>query len=321
MFVVFDTNTYRSLVNGLTGQEALDRIAKIKEKEAAKGVRSLISSTVASELITHVLDGGRFEGEGDCTKALRVMYDHCGDSKEYGIVPSPEVQLAKELFSKEDRTGIQTEKAIVEIVYQLYVSPSEETVETLRQNIESIAKHNEEVERMMAGFLVKLAKIWRTSESSEIEKMNQIRDIQSLALISSIATKINYEYQKSDNYFELYKIFETSLKLYQERYPVPLQMMVDFCKKLPNEKFIPDKPERVNQVWDQRILHVAGQSIQQQPIILVTNDQAMLESAKNSKAPVTSSNSDFTEPNTDPTSISNNVMAYSDYISWLGFTD
>ncbi|MDE5821050.1 MAG: hypothetical protein K2H63_01020 [Paramuribaculum sp.] len=189
MFVVFDTNIYRTLVNGITGEEALDRISKIKEHEAAKDVKSLISSTAASELISHILDGGRFEKEGDCTKALRVMYSHCGDSSEYRIVPSPEVQLAKELFHKEDSRGIQTEKAIVEIAYQLYVSPTETTVETLRPNIESIARHNKEVEDVMADFLVKLAKVWRFSKNSEADKVTQIKEVQSITLISMIAKK------------------------------------------------------------------------------------------------------------------------------------
>lgn len=206
MFVVFDTNSYRTFVNGITGEDALDRISKIKEHEAAKDVKSLISSTVASELISHILDGGKFEKEGDCTKALRVMYSHCGDSSKYGIVPSPEVQLAKELFNKEDSRGIQTEKAIAEIAYQLYVSPTEATVETLRLNIESIAKHNMEVEEMMAKYLSVLAGVWRTSKDSEEVKINQIKDIQSLALISSVAEKVGFRYTKSDNYIELLKV-------------------------------------------------------------------------------------------------------------------
>lgn len=317
MFVVFDTNSYRTFVNGITGEEALDRISKIKEHEAAKDVKSLISSTVASELISHILDGGKFEKEGDCTKALRVMYSHCGDSSKYGIVPSPEVQLAKELFNKEDSRGIQTEKAIAEIAYQLYVSPTETTVETLRLNIESVAKHNMEVEEMMAEFLSVLAGIWRTSKDSEEVKINQIKDIQSLALISSVAEKVGFRYTKSDNYFELLKVFGEYIQIYKERYPVPLQMMVDFCKKLTNEKFIPDKPARINQVWDQRILHVAGQRIEEQAIILVTNDKAMLEAARNSEVPITSTTPDLRKSKVDPAAISNNVMSYSDYCLWL----
>ena len=317
MFVVFDTNSYRTFVNGLTGEEALDKIAKFKEQEVAKEVKSLISSTVASELISHILDGGRFEKDGDCTKALRVMYSHCGDNSEYGIVPSPEVQLAKELFNKVDSRGIQTEKAIAEIAYQLYVSPTESTVETLRPNIESIAQHNMEVEVMMAKFLVELAKTWRTSKDSDVVKATQIKDVQSIALISSIAEKVGISELKSENYYELQKFFSPYIQIYKERYPVPLQMMVDFCKKLSHENFIPDKPERINQVWDQRILHVAGQRIDEQAIILVTNDKAMLEAARNSEAPITSATPDLRKYKVDPAAISNNVMSYSDYCLWL----
>ncbi|MDE5821051.1 MAG: hypothetical protein K2H63_01025 [Paramuribaculum sp.] len=96
-------------------------------------------------------------------------------------------------------------------------------------------------------------------------------------------------------------------------------MMVDFCKKLSHDNFIPNKPERINQVWDQRILHVAGQSIGEQAIILVTNDKAMLDAAKNSVAPITSATLDSRKYNLGPTTVSNNVMSYSDYCLWLEY--
>lgn len=317
MFVVFDTNVYRTFVNGLSEEESLNKIQELKSLETSKGIKSLLSSTVASELISHILDGDRFDKEGECTKALRIMYCHSGDNTQYGIVPAPEIQLAKEFFNKEDDKGISTEKAIIEIAYQLFLSPSESTVETLHHNIDSIKIHNNEVEEMMSEYLVALANTWRTCGSSELVKSNQVKIIQSLALIISVATKVDFKFPKSDNCYVLLHIFEPFIKLYQERYPIPLQMMVDFCKKCSDSNFIPDKPERVNQVWDQRILHVAGQRIGGQDIILVTNDKGMLDAARNSEATLTIENPDLKKYGIDPASVSNNVMRYSDYISFL----
>ena len=315
MFVVFDTNVYRTFVNGISGDDSLKNINALKKLEAKSNVKALISSTVASELISHIFDGDGFDSEGDCTKALRTMYAHSGDTVQYGLVPTPEVQLARDLFEREDSIGITTDKAIIAIAYQLYDSPTEAAINPHHHNIQSIIKHNKDVENMMGQFLEDLAKIWRNSKDTEASKVTQIKNVQSFALLFEIAVK--HGIQAPDDYDKAKVIFEPYIQSYQRQYPVPLQMMVDFCKKFSDPNFIPNKPERVNQIWDQRILHVAGQCINGEPIILVTDDKAMLDAAKNSAPTVSAANSTFQQIGLNPDAVSNNVIRYSDYRAWL----
>lgn len=317
MFVVFDTNVYRTFVNGISGEDSLKNINALKQLEAKSDVKALISSTVASELISHILDGDGFDSEGDCTKALRTMYAHSGDAIQYGLVPTPEVQLARNLFKREDSRGIKTDKDIIAIAYQLYNSPTEAAINPYLYNIQSIIKHNKDVEDMMGQYLECLAEQWRKSEDTEASKAIQVKNDHSLAFIIEIAEKHGIQYPKSESYDNLKTVFESHIQIYQKQYPVPLQMIVDFCKKFSDPNFIPNKPERVNQIWDQRILHVAGQCINGEPIILVTDDKAMLEAAKNSVPTVSAANSTFQQIGLTPDAISNNVMRYLDYRAWL----
>lgn len=246
------------------------------------------------------------------------MYAHSGDAVQYGLVPTPEVQLARDLFKTKDTKGMKTGEAIVEIAYRLYNSPTKETIDLLQHNIQDIIKYNKVVEDSMADFLRELARMWRESKDSETSKATQVKDSQSLAFLIEIANKHGIQCPQGD-YDKVKVFFEPYIQNYQQQYPVPLQMMVDFCKKCTDPHFIPDKPERVNQVWDQRILHVAGQCIKGKPIILVTDDKAMLEAANNSE-PSTSASAAiaiFSQIGINPDAVSNNVMSYSDYIAWL----
>lgn len=82
-------------------------------------------------------------------------------------------------------------------------------------------------------------------------------------------------------------------------------MMENFCEKLDDPKFDVTKQERINQVWDQRILHVANQTINGEGILLVTSDKEMTKAV--------------TETGKVPDSLMSpgNVVKLSDYLSWL----
>src|SRR4051794_32497734 len=54
--VIFDTNAYRYLVTDKEFDEIDKVVAKLKSKEAQKGLESMISPIVAKELLAHAAD-------------------------------------------------------------------------------------------------------------------------------------------------------------------------------------------------------------------------------------------------------------------------
>lgn len=171
MYIIFDTNIYRGFTAQRSSEESKRKILAIKQLQDTKGVIALMSTTVASELIAHVLDNGAFNPEGNCTKAIRTLYMHCGDINSYGMIPTPEVQISKDYFNKTDESGIETQKSIAQICYAISKDPTENTVNRFKEQIESIRKHNNDVEDSMKDLHNFLAKVWKEDKRSEYDKI------------------------------------------------------------------------------------------------------------------------------------------------------
>ena len=122
MYIVFDTNAYRNLIWGKTIEDIDEIIHKIVKRQEELGIISLMSTTVARELICHLFDNGVFDATGDCTKAIRAIYEHCGDIETYKLVPLPETQLSRELFGMDNTKAEEQQKAVTEIVFNVFKS-------------------------------------------------------------------------------------------------------------------------------------------------------------------------------------------------------
>lgn len=304
MIVVFDTNAYRRFVGGKTVEEALAEIRSIKDIQNKKEIISLMSATVAEELLCHLFDGGFFFPERDCTKAIRVLYAHCGDTFSYGMIPYPVVQISKDLFGRPDTISIENQKIIGQICFDLFKNPTEEVVNKHRQNIMIIKNHNAETENAMAEFLRELAIQWRLDKRSNEEKSASVRFMTALAFIIETAKRVGINFKESIDIDDLMNQFKDVVEMYMRQYPAPLKMRENLVKKLADPNFIPDKPERVNQVWDEQILHVASQTYGSDPIVLVTGDRAMKVAAEETAS-------------TQVTPFKGNVATLEEYIEWL----
>lgn len=303
MNVIFDTNAYRNFVFDKSSDDCISEIEDIVAIQNSKNITSFISATVAEELICHLYDGNSFDSEGDCTKALRSLYAHCGNDKNYKIIPKPEVQIAKDLFGEIDKRGISTQAAVAQICYALYKNPVDTEISKYADQISDIKRHNEEVEFEVGKFFDDLADLWRNSKDKDDKKSESIKYISALSFVVSVAEKNGYKGPK--DYESLQEIFGIMTNIYMSQYPAPLQMRDNFVRKLTNPRFKPNKPERVNMVWDSLILHYSHQSINGDPIIIVTSDIAMREAAIQ------------TSPSHSSTPFSGNVVTLQEYLDWL----
>lgn len=304
MIVVFDTNAYLSFVSRKTPDESLVEINTIKDLQNKKQITSIMSATVAGELISHLYDGGVFRPDGYYTTAIRVMYTHCGDDAFYGMVPLPVVQISRAFFYQDATKDIEIQNIIAQICHSIFKNPTQEEADKHQENIKRIKKHNSETEAAMKEFLKALSKVWKTEKGTEEEKAKKISEMTAIAFIVQTAQRLGFHIPASLSMLDLRRSFDEKITAYMTQYPAPLKMRENFVKKLSNPHFKPDKPERVNLVWDEQILHVASQTYNGLPVLLVTNDNGMRTAAIE------------TAPQQN-TPFQGNVATLDEYIHWL----
>lgn len=306
MVTVFDTNTYRTLVSQLSSKDALQKISEIKALEKAKGLRALMSTTVAMELISHLYDNDTFYQEGDCTKAVRALYAHCGDNISYGVVPLPNVQISRDFFMKEDKTGTATQDTVAQICYALYENPTSETASNFKHQILSIKTHIEDVEKSTADYLNETAKELRKSKGDKDKNIKILCDMHIGALLTGIAEKNGIKVENKNSLADIKAQFSDLFDIYYKQYRAPLKMIENIGMKMFDSRYIPTKPKRLNQIWDQQILHVASQTINNDPIILVSSDKEMIQASRESATGTS-----------DTTPFKGNVATREEYLTWL----
>jgi hypothetical protein len=125
MYYVFDTNFYRTLAARRTVEEIKELLQRLREKEKKLGIKPMMCSIVAQELLSHLLDQG---GGTNCTNACIALYLHVGDRKEFRMIPLPEVQIAKMVFDIDWKQRIQTQESIGIILSELAMTTSTSSI-------------------------------------------------------------------------------------------------------------------------------------------------------------------------------------------------
>ena len=285
MYIVFDTNAYHNLVFEKTNEEVDKTIHEIVRRQEELGIISLMSTTVARELICHLFDNGVFDENGDCTKAIRAIYEHCGNIETYNLVPLPETQLSRELFGINNTKAEEQQKAVAEIAFNVFKNPTIDNINHYLYNIEKIRKHNDEAEcafenmlSIIKGISLPSGATFSKIANSEIFKMETATAyICALAVDLGIITSNDIRADGSKTIVP--SIIIEKAEEYLKRYPAPIEMRSSLIAKLDMPNFNPSKKERLNQIWDEQILHLVNHQIEGTPIILVTSDKGMISAA------------------------------------------
>ena len=315
MYIVFDTNAYRNLIFGKTIEEIDEIIHEIVRRQGELGIISLISTTVARELICHLFDNGEFDAAGDCTKAIRAMYGHCGDVKTYNLVPLPETQLSMELFGIHNTKAEEQQKAVAEILFNVFKSPTRENLEPYLSNIERIKSHNNDAECELEGMLYTLKNTTLPGGMTFSEFANSVRFKLETAIAYICAMAIDLgiitskDIREDDGKTTIPSVIKEKAEDYLKRYPAPIEMRATLISKLDMSNFNPSKKDRLNQIWDEQILHIVNHQIEGMPIILVTSDKGMI-SAVDKVYPASTSTS--SEP------FGKHIISIDEYLSYLG---
>jgi hypothetical protein len=308
--VVFDTNAYRNLVKKCGFRDVSSEVSKIKEMEKSKNVTTFISPIVGRELLYHIVDKDD-KDYSSCIKAIKAMYEHCGDYAKYNLLATPEIQIARDFFNVENIPAIETSNAICQMLFHFSKDQSDEIFSkfdtNLKLNKDDIISTEELLTKDIYKWIHQIdptANSWKVFETDNnkrkqflnyIDSKNFDIEIASALLCAVYINLIDKDLISKRDQYDIQDMIPKFINTYK----IPISLQRYFVKQFAFSFFdLTKKPCRCNFIWDVYILFAAGQTTNNSPIFLVTDDKAMtIESLK-------------INPNTP-------IMTYDKYIDFL----
>lgn len=293
MIIVFDTNAYRDLGAGKNIEEAKALMNDILAKESAMGYKAFMCTTVAMELMYHLQDNRLWNSFRSCIKAAPIMYLHCGDAQSFRMLPLPEVQVAKVFYNIEIASSIATQQTIGQIFYALTQGDPSKVVLNYPAEITKAHQFIVDAEQTLAVEMDNLLTYfdpnykhdWNPFVNDESNRRKYLNDIDSdefeITTAKAFIIAVGMLLQ-SKNYIKIvpeYKNLDKEAEVYRLQYGASLLFRRRFFNHLAGGGFDITKNSRANYLWDEYILHFAGQSVNGEPILLVTTDGNMKQAA------------------------------------------
>jgi hypothetical protein len=299
--VIFDTNAYRNLVYDTKNLEEVSlKISNIKKLEKSKNVTTLISPTVGRELLSHIVDKND-RNYNNCIKAIKAMYEHCTNNDgTYNLLATPEIQIARDLFYVENTPAIESAKAICQMLYHFSKDQSDTIFNTFDKNLKLNKDHIITTEQLLSDDIYKWIRLidpaatsWKVFENDEKKRKKLLSYLDSqkfdieIAAAFLCAIDINIaEKGLISNGIKQEKI-QDMIKKFIEMYKTPISLQRHFYKQFIFCSFdLSADTSRCNFIWDIHILYAAGQTINNSPTILITNDKAMTNEVTKVCAPI-----------------------------------
>lgn len=290
MIVVFDTNAYRNIVSRTSKDEAVAKVVDIKHKEFEKGIIPFMSTTVAMELLSHLCDVKTSRNYQSCLKASQVMYLHCGDEKEFRLLPLPETQISYEYFNIINIHSFNTQQVVGQLLYLIAKNPTDETVDSKMSELQKIRNFIDTGEQTLANEIERFCRmtdptftdwtIFKNDAKNRSEFLKNVRSEKFYKITAEAYLTAVVQDLKNKGYAINSNIDETMIFKYVENYKASLQFRTWFFSQLVNGNFDLTKGSRTNFVWDELILHFIGQSCNNDPIMLVTSDGRMHDAVR-----------------------------------------
>ena len=289
MIVVFDTNAYRDLGADKTAEETTDLVREIVKKEAENGIKAHMSTTVAMELMYHLQDDKLWHSYRSCIKAAPAMYAHCGDETQFRLLPLPEVQVAKTFYGVEAASSITTQKSIGSILYDLTQGDAGTVATKYNKELAQIhtfiidAETNlaTQMDQLLAAYDPNYQHDWNPFVNDESNRRKYLNMVDSdefytcTAKAFIIAVGVMLKSKGLISVVPEYGALDKEAEAYVNAYGASLLFRRRFFKYLANGGFDITKNSRANYMWDEQILHFAGQKVNREPVMIVTTDGNM----------------------------------------------
>lgn len=291
MYYVFDTNFYRTLAARRTVEEIKELLQRLREKEKKLGIKPMMCSIVAQELLSHLLDQG---GGTNCTNACIALYLHVGDRKEFRMIPLPEVQIAKMVFDIDWKQRIQTQESIGIILSELAMTTSTSSIiDKYVTEINQIRNYVFGVENTLADSVEQLFKKYEPNfklgdlpfgENKTLRKefLDYIDSANfDLETIMALLFSITYVLQQQGYALPPIEVILPKLSQIYKFYAAALAFRKEYFKRFSQNRMDLRKHNNTNYIWDEYILSSLGNSIGSEQIGIVTSDRCMNETMLN----------------------------------------
>ncbi|RYE59681.1 MAG: hypothetical protein EOP48_00080 [Sphingobacteriales bacterium] len=289
--VIFDTNAYRYLVSNVKFEEIDKMIEKLHSKEKIRGIQSLMSPIVITELLAHVADKKDSSFE-KCLKALKAVYLHNSEEDQYRILASPEMLIAKAFFNEELMKKEESIKAMVQIAFHLSKKPNPYNFKKFQRTLTNIKNHVSNTELFFANALKELvtqsdpeSKTWRIFPNNQKERQKVLKGIRSDDTSNSIAAGLIlpvYDLLVNENKIQKITV-ETLQDMSQEfvkMFPEYIALYKLVFENLVNSEFNMLEDSRSNFIWDiQLMLNIGNHSVDNEKLYFVTADKAIISTA------------------------------------------
>ena len=289
--VIFDTNAYRYLVADKNFAQIDKYMQRIKAREKKNQIETLISPIVAKELLAHVADRKDPSFE-KCLKAIKALYLHSGNKKNYSMLASVELLISKTFFGKEIPAKIETNKAIGQMIYHLATNPVEKTFKRLRKNLIANKDHVFESETTFALEMKQFVSAidpnavgWQIFPNDPLKRAIALTNIRSENASNQIGLGyifmvyhllvLSGEIKPCDNE-ELYRKAESLVQMF----PEPIALFKQVMENLVNSEFNILENSRSNFVWDIHLMfNVGNHQVDGSKLYFVTADKAIIRTA------------------------------------------
>lgn len=297
MIVVFDTNAYRDLVSGVDVSDVEHVIGKVLQLESEKGITAMMCSITAEEILGHLLDDEDTRTYKSCIKATKAMYMHCGNEQDFRLVPSPQTQIAKEYYHVRSKKFEDTQIALGHLAFRISEELTKANVEANRTQLEKVKRHLQESEAELANGVLQMGKkidpaytdwnLFVGNQSMRDKYLNYVRSInfrQEIALGMLCAVAINLETERLITTDDVKGKVPDMVTAYLKSYEAALNMQQLFFEHVLEPGFDITQNSHANYLWDTQILHFVGHSVNNEEILLVTSDKAMIRMANKALA-------------------------------------
>lgn len=294
MLTIFDTNIYRVLAAKTDFDEAKAFLGDVVAAERRAGYSAMLTTHVALELISHLLDDGDGNPSSICLKACRLMYAHCGNDTSYHAISMPHTQAARDVFGITAENYMMSQEEIGKLLYRLSKGPVADVLDEHRENIERIRSYIQNSEKMFADSVIDMCHtfdpdfdgtfpLFKDNEKGRKEYLSKVRSPQykdGIAMNYLIDVRRDLRRQgyvslKSD------AALRKALPGYHAGVKAPVELMTYFMEHLTQGNFDVRTDSRANFLWDFHVMHVVGRTVRGEHMLLVTNDGPMREAAAN----------------------------------------
>lgn len=296
MIVTGDTNFYRKIVEEISIRDMWKVDAIVKELKMAErkfGIRAMMGSIAASELLSHLLDDPKSRDYRSCLKACKVLYGHCEEGEDaFNLLPSPQTQIAMEYFGQNNQLAINTQQALGGVMSQVAKNPNGETISKFSSELTQVKTHIQSTEQCLINEVLGMCKQidpsytdWHLFVGNKKKRTAYLNFIRSQAFKEQTAcamlVAVNMQLSQQGLLPPAPVVTQNMINTFIGSYQVALSLREFFFSQFLNPGFDLSTKSRANFLWDEQILYFVGKQVENEDIILLTSDNKMCEAAQN----------------------------------------